>query len=132
MDGKGIWDLIAKLAMPKNDGDSANQNKNFSDQNSPPLNESSSSFPQERPNAKSENQNMKGSFLKSYNPFDSPLIDKPQITSPRAEKPPRKSIDLNGSKNVFGENRQDKTRDIVTLINRHNYYSKKLNSKPPR
>ena len=112
MDSKGIWDLITKIALPKTD---EQENKpNPTEDSKPDQNDS---------------KPLCGSYLKSYNPFASPLIEKPQITSPRADKPLRKAIDLSASKNLAGNASKDKAHNVINLINRHNYYSQKINSK---
>ena len=109
MEGKGIWDLIAKFALGKNE-----ENKEIATtQIQPPLTQESA-----EPQPPLGKTTLSGSFLKSYNPFASPLIEKPQITSTRAEKPLRKSIDLNGSKNLVNGKSKDKTRNIIELINK--------------
>ncbi len=138
MDNKSIWDLISKIAMPKilnggnthpspSSADSAQQNS--SDNGDAPSFEQDSNFQPSEENFSTDNgneKNMSGSFLKSYNPFASPLIEKPQITSQRAEKPLRNTIDLRGSKNLTNGEKKEKTRNIIDLINRHNYYSNKI------
>ena len=119
MEGKGIWDLIAKFATGKN-GES---NETLNEENK------QNSQPQEKGQGlENPLSPLSGSFLKSYNPFASPLIEKPQITSARADKPLRKSIDLNGSKNLASSKGKDKTRNIIDLINKHNFYSHKINN----
>ncbi len=143
MDNKSIWDLISKIAMPKilNGGntqtypidshsssvESDTQNSN-GDGSSPSFAPDSKFQPSEENSStfQTNEKTMSGSFLKSYNPFASPLIEKPQITSQRAEKPLRSTIDLRGSKNLTSGEKKEKTRNIIELINRHNYYSNKI------
>ena len=121
MENKGIWDLITKLSAPLKDKN-ANTEKvasNTPEENSESVSEEESSC------------SLSGSYLKSYNPFASPLIKKPQISSARAERPPRAVIDLRSSKNLANGKAKDKTHNIIELINRHNYYSHKITKKPP-
>ena len=121
MENKGIWDLITKLSAPLKDKN-ANTEKvasNTPEENSESVSEEESSC------------SLSGSYLKSYNPFASPLIKKPQISSARAERPPRAVIDLRSSKNLVNGKVKDKTHNIIELINRHNYYSHKITKKPP-
>ena len=46
------------------------------------------------------------SFMKSYNPFTLAESDKRQITSPRAVKPPKSTIDLKNGKNLASEKKE--------------------------
>ena len=48
---------------------------------------------------KEPEQNVRDSFMRSYNPFSAADSDKRQITSPRAAKPPKNTIDLKYGKN---------------------------------
>lgn len=119
MENKGIWDLITKLSAPLKDKTATEEKAN--DANSP----------QENSTEEEQSFLLSGSHLKSYNPFASPLIKKPQISSARAERPPRAVIDLRSSKNLANGKAKDKTHNIIELINRHNYYSHKITKKPP-
>ncbi len=121
MENKGIWDLISKLSTPLKD-----KNTNVENSANTPKEENLESVTEkESPSA------LSGSYLKSYNPFASPLIKKTQISSARAERPPRAVIDLRSSKNLANGKANDKTRNIIELINKHNYYSHKITKKPP-
>ena len=120
MENKGIWDLISKLTAPlKQDEQPSIDNQG--EQNSLT----------EQDNQSEKPATFGDSYLKSYNPFSSPLIKKPQISSSRAERPARSVIDLKSSKNLSNGKQSDKTRNIIELINRHNYYSQKITKKPP-
>ena len=66
------------------------------------------------------------SFMKSYNPFTLAESDKRQITSPRAVKPPKSTIDLKNGKNLASEKKSDGSSDMVRFINRHNALAKKM------
>ena len=115
MENKSIWDLISKFAIPQPSNDeqnnSLNENGNDSDK------------PQEN---KSQRLNTSDSFLKSYNPFQTSYFDKPQITSKRAERPTRKTIELKNSKNISSLAGGTQNPSIIDLINKHNYYSRKI------
>ena len=121
MENKGIWDIISKLTAPlnKNEQPTTTYNDNI---------EQDSAIKSEQPE---QVPTFGDSYLKSYNPFSSPLIKKPQISSSRAERPARSVIDLRTSKNLSNGKQSDKTRNIIELINRHNYYSQKITKKPP-
>lgn len=121
MENKGIWDLITKLSAPLKDKNTTPENNanTTTEENSEGVTEEESTSA------------LSGSYLKSYNPFASPLIKKPQISSARAERPPRAVIDLRSSKNLANGKAKDKTHNIIELINRHNYYSHKITKKPP-
>ena len=119
MENKGIWDIISKLTAPLNKNEQP-PTPNDIDQDLTNQNEQSERAP-----------TFGDSYLKSYNPFSSPLIKKPQISSSRAERPARSVIDLKASKNLTNGKQTDKTRNIIELINRHNYYSQKITKKPP-
>lgn len=69
------------------------------------------------------------SFMKSYNPFTSADSDKRQITSPRAVKPPKSTIDLKNGKNLASEKKSDGSSDMVRFINRHNALAKQIKKK---
>lgn len=69
------------------------------------------------------------SFMKSYNPFTSAESDKRQITSPRAVKPPKSTIDLKNGKNLASEKKSDGSSDMVRFINRHNALAKQIKKK---
>ena len=115
MENKSIWDLISKFAIPQPSNDeqnnSLNENGNDSDK------------PQEN---KIQRLNTSDSFLKSYNPFQTSYFDKPQITSKRAERPTRKTIELKNSKNINSLAGGTQNPSIIDLINKHNYYSRKI------
>ena len=66
------------------------------------------------------------SFMKSYNPFTLAESDKRQITSPRAVKPPKSTIDLKNGKNLASEKKSDGSSDMVRFINRHNALAKQI------
>lgn len=69
------------------------------------------------------------SFMKSYNPFTLAESDKRQITSPRAVKPPKSTIDLKNGKNLASEKKSDGSSDMVRFINRHNALAKQIKKK---
>lgn len=69
------------------------------------------------------------SFMKSYNPFTLADSDKRQITSPRAVKPPKSTIDLKNGKNLASEKKSDGSSDMVRFINRHNALAKQIKKK---
>lgn len=69
------------------------------------------------------------SFMKSYNPFSLAESDKRQITSPRAVKPPKSTIDLKNGKNLASEKKSDGSSDMVRFINRHNALAKQIKKK---
>ena len=100
MENKSIWDLISKFAIPQpsngEQNNSLNENGNNSDK------------PQEN---KSQRLNTS---------------DKPQITSKRAERPTRKTIELKNSKNINSLAGGTQNPSIIDLINKHNYYSRKI------
>mgnify|MGYP004545105493 FL=1 len=69
------------------------------------------------------------SFMKSYNPFTLAESDKRQISSPRAVKPPKSTIDLKNGKNLASEKKSDGSSDMVRFINRHNALAKQIKKK---
>lgn len=69
------------------------------------------------------------SFMKSYNPFTLAESDKRQISSPRAVKPPKSTIDLKNGKNFASEKKSDGSSDMVRFINRHNALAKQIKKK---
>lgn len=78
---------------------------------------------------KSTGEAEQKSFMKSYNPFSSAESDRRQITSPRATKPPKNTIDLKNGKNLASEKKNDGSSDMVRFINRHNALIKQINKK---
>lgn len=115
MENKGIWEVISKLvsaSAQNNKSEKTGENAQVKEESEQAVNENKEEFKQ-------------NSFCKSYNPFASLSLTKPQISSKRAEKQTRTTIDLNGSKNVT-VNKNTPTRNIVDLINRHNAFSKKI------
>ena len=78
---------------------------------------------------KEPEQNVRDSFMRSYNPFSAADSDKRQITSPRAAKPPKNTIDLKYGKNCAAEKKNDRSSDMVRFINRHNALSQSINKK---
>jgi len=78
---------------------------------------------------KEPEQNVRDSFMRSYNPFSAADSDKRQITSPRAAKPPKNTIDLKYGKNLAAEKKNDRSTDMVRFINRHNALSQSINKK---
>ena len=145
MEKKAIWDLIFKLAsknknenQDKQAGQSDGQTSNFTKgeearQQNYGVREkdnfisASATTPQTKKISLGINGNLVGgSFAKTYNPFASPMLEKPQITSARVDRPTRTTICLNGSKNLVNGQVTDKTKNIVDLINRHNAFSQKF------
>lgn len=70
------------------------------------------------------------SFMRSYNPFSSAESERRQITSPRAAKPPKSTIDLKSGKNLASEKKNDGASDMIRFINRHNALSGRIGKKP--
>ena len=121
MENKSIWDLISSIGLMQN------KNKTSQEENAT---ENSSSAQENNANKQENTPRDKslpyGSFAKTYNPFASPMLEKPQITSARVDSPTRTNICLNGSKNLVNGQVTDKTKNIVDLINRHNAFSQKF------
>lgn len=61
----------------------------------------------------------KPTYTRSYNPFADAEGERRQISSPRAAKPPKSKIDLNGGK-IPSVKARENPSDMVKLINRHN------------
>ena len=123
MENKSIWDLISSIGLMQN------KNKTSQEENAT----ESYSSAQENNASKQENTPRDkslpyGSFAKTYNPFSERQTNKSQVISKKAERPARTTIDLKNSKNVAKE-KDGGSQNIIDLINRHNYYSKKIRDK---
>ncbi len=112
MEKTSILDFIAKLT-------GSNSSENTTDEQKT----------EDAAEKKEPEQNGKDSFMRSYNPFSAADSDKRQITSPRAAKPPKNTIDLKYGKNLAAEKKNDRSSDMVRFINRHNALSQSINKK---
>lgn len=95
--------------------------------------ETASSEPKDRPAEQPKTDpgaERSDSFMRSYNPFSSAESERRQITSPRAAKPPKSTIDLKSGKNLANEKKSDGASDMIRFINRHNALSDRLGKKP--
>lgn len=126
MEKTSILDFISKLTGAENnrqsDGDNAADKTD----------ENRTSGGSDGAKAANTEKNISGeqkSFMKSYNPFTLAESDKRQITSPRAVKPPKSTIDLKNGKNLASEKKSDGSSDMVRFINRHNALAKQIKKK---
>lgn len=126
MENKGIWDLIAKIASPLT-GENNQKTTNEANQNNNEtiLTEKEKAVAQ--PLSEKSNNPFCESFAKSYNPFSSLPFNRGQITSKKAQKPLKCTIDLNSSKPVKMQKTVEKSHDIIQLINNHNRHVKLVN-----
>lgn len=119
MEKTSILDFISKLTGANSDRE-ADEKTTLQDGSSDQTTEN-----RQKENAQSQSK----SFMKSYNPFSAAESDKRQISSPRAVKPPKSTIDLKNGKNLAGEKKNDGSSDMVRLINRHNALAKRIDCK---
>lgn len=118
MEKTSILDFISKLTgTTPNSADEEKKGSNDPAEQSP------------KNSVKDNNESSQKSFMKSYNPFASADSDKRQISSPRAAKPPKSTIDLKNGKNLASEKKSDGSSDMVRFINRHNALSKQIGIK---
>lgn len=127
MEKTSILDFISKLTGAENNRQSDGGNAAGKTDENRTSGESSDGA-----KAANTEKNISGeqkSFMKSYNPFTSAESDKRQITSPRAVKPPKSTIDLKNGKNLASEKKSDGSSDMVRFINRHNALAKQIKKK---
>jgi len=116
MEKTSILDFIAKLTGSKTENETEERDKKEPERT--------------EQQKKTEPDKTSGdSFMRSYNPFSSAENDRRQITSPRAAKPPKSTIDLKSGKNLASEKKNDGTSDMVRFINRHNALANRIGKK---
>lgn len=126
MEKTSILDFISKLTGAENNRQS--DGGNAADK----TDENQTNGGSDGTKAANTEKNISGeqkSFMKSYNPFTLAESDKRQITSPRAVKPPKSTIDLKNGKNLASEKKSDGSSDMVRFINRHNALAKQIKKK---
>lgn len=126
MEKTSILDFISKLTGAENNRQS--DGGNAADK----TDENQTNGGSDGAKAANTEKNISGeqkSFMKSYNPFTLAESDKRQITSPRAVKPPKSTIDLKNGKNLASEKKSDGSSDMVRFINRHNALAKQIKKK---
>lgn len=126
MEKTSILDFISKLTGAENNRQS--DGGNAADK----TDENQTNGGSDGAKAANTEKNISGeqkSFMKSYNPFTLAESDKRQISSPRAVKPPKSTIDLKNGKNLASEKKSDGSSDMVRFINRHNALAKQIKKK---
>ncbi len=126
MEKTSILDFISKLTGAENNRQSDGGNA------AGKTDENQTNGGSDGAKASNTEKNISGeqkSFMKSYNPFTLAESDKRQITSPRAVKPPKSTIDLKNGKNLASEKKSDGSSDMVRFINRHNALAKQIKKK---
>ncbi len=126
MEKTSILDFISKLTGAENNRQSDGGNA------ASKTDENQTNGGSDGAKAANTEKNISGeqkSFMKSYNPFTLADSDKRQITSPRAVKPPKSTIDLKNGKNLASEKKSDGSSDMVRFINRHNALAKQIKKK---
>lgn len=125
MENKGLIDFIGKLqaaaGFNKNSGETT-KNSGETTKNTGEEKQAD----QETSAQKSKPVPDEKSFMRSYNPFAESVTNRPQVTAPRAKKPPKEKIDLAASKNLAGSGGTEVKNNMIDLINKHNRILSKL------